>query len=59
MKNIKYGESKHNRTRSNVAMHTKTVTIQGNITEMRYGKTSFGRFFFISVGTGFRVMSRG
>jgi len=32
--NIKYGESKHNRTRSSVFMHTNTsrVTIQGNIT---------------------------
>ena len=38
MKNIKYGKNKHNRTRSSVFMHTKTpsVTIQGNITAMRY-----------------------
>ena len=38
MKNIKYGEDKHNRTRSSVFMHTKTpsVSIQGNITVMRY-----------------------
>ena len=38
MKNMKYGENMHNRTRSNVFMHTKTpsVTIQGNITATRY-----------------------
>ena len=38
MTNIKYGENKHNRTRSSVFMHTKTpsVTNQGNITAMRY-----------------------
>jgi len=38
MKNNKYGENKHNRMRSSVFMHTKTqsVTIQGNITAMRY-----------------------
>jgi len=38
MKNIRYGENKYNRMRSNVFMHTKTpsVTIQGNITAMRY-----------------------
>ena len=38
MKNIKCGENKHNRTRSNVFKHTKTpsVTIQGNVTAMRY-----------------------
>ena len=35
---IKYGERKHNRTRSSLFIHTKTrsVTIQGNITAMRY-----------------------
>ena len=35
---ITHCESKHNRTRSNVSMHTKTpsVTIQENITAMRY-----------------------
>ena len=33
-KNFKYGENKHNRTRSSVFMH-KSVTIQGNITAMR------------------------
>jgi len=38
MKNIKYGESKYNRTGSNIFIHTKTpsVTIQGNTTAMRY-----------------------
>ena len=38
MKNIKYGENKHNRTRSSLFVRTKTpsVTIQGNITAMRY-----------------------
>ena len=38
MKIIRYGKSKHDRMRSNVFMHTKTpsVTIQGNITAMRY-----------------------
>ena len=36
MKNIKYGENKHNRTRSNLLTQTKSVTIQGNITVMRY-----------------------
>ena len=38
MKNIKYGENKHNRPRSSVFIHTKTpsVAIQGNITAMRY-----------------------
>ena len=38
MKNIKFGGNKHSRTRSNVFVHTKTpsVTIQGNITAMRY-----------------------
>jgi len=37
MKNIKYGENKQNKKRSNVFMQTKstTVTIQGNITAMR------------------------
>ena len=37
-KNIEYGENNHNRTRSSVFMHRKTpsVTIQGNITAMRY-----------------------
>ena len=37
-KNIKYGANKNNRTRSSVFMHTKTtsVTIQGNVTAMRY-----------------------
>ena len=35
---IKFGGNKHSRTSSNVFMHTKTpsVTIQGNITAMRY-----------------------
>ena len=38
MKNIEYGENKHNRPRSSVFIHTKTpsVAIQGNITAMRY-----------------------
>jgi len=38
MKNIKYGESKYNRTGSNIFIHTKTpsVTIQGNTTAMKY-----------------------
>jgi len=38
MKNIKYGENKHKRTRSSVFMHAKapSVTIQGPITAMRY-----------------------
>ena len=37
-KNIKCGENKHNRPRSSLFIHTKTpsVTIQGNITAMRY-----------------------
>ena len=37
-KNIKYGENKHNGTRSGLFIHTKTasVTIQGNITATRY-----------------------
>ena len=37
-KNIKYGENKLTRTRSNVFMHTQmlSVTIQGNITVVRY-----------------------
>jgi len=35
---FKYGKNKHTRTRSSVFMHTKTpsVTIEGNITAMRY-----------------------
>ena len=38
MKNIKYCENKPNRMRSSILMHTKTpnLTIQGNITAMRY-----------------------
>jgi len=38
MKNIKYCKNKPDRTRSSVLMHTKTpnVTIQGNMTAMRY-----------------------
>ena len=38
MKNIHYGENKHNRTSSSVFVHTKTpsVTIQGNINAIRY-----------------------
>jgi len=49
MKNINYGESNHNRTRSSVFMHTITpsVTIQGNITAMRFEMTSFSRFVFL------------
>ena len=38
MKNIKYGKNKYNRMCSTIFMYTKTpsVTIQGNITAMRY-----------------------
>ena len=38
LKNIKYGEYKHNRTRTNVFMPTEipSVTIQRNVTAMRY-----------------------
>jgi len=51
MKNIEYGENKHNRTHSSVIMHKKTpnVTIQGNITVMRYVNEVILFFFFISV----------
>jgi len=36
MRNIKYGENKHNRTRPSVFMHMETprVTVQGKITAM-------------------------
>ena len=38
LKNIKYGEYKHKRTRTNVFMPTEipSVTIQRNVTAMRY-----------------------
>jgi len=52
MKIIRYGKSKHDRMRSNVFMHmiTPSVTIQGNITAMRYrDDVNFDRFFFLSV----------
>jgi len=51
MKNIKYGENKHNRTRSSVFMYTKTqcVTIQGNITAMRYRNDVIRSVLFLHI----------
>jgi len=61
MKNIEYGENKHNRTHSRLIIHTKTpnVAIQGNITVTRY-RNDVIRSLLLPVPTRYDVvMSRG
>ena len=58
MTNIKYGENKHNRTRSMVFMHTKapSVTIQGNITAMGYRNDVIRSVLFLDIRTTLGMM---
>ena len=58
MKNIKYGKNKHKRTRSSVFIHTKTqsVTIQGNITALRYWNGVIWSFFLLHVRANLGMM---
>jgi len=55
---IKYGEKKHNRMRTSLFMHTKTpsVTIQGNITAMRYRKDVIPSVLFLHIRVNLSMM---
>jgi len=57
MKNIKYGENMHNKTRSIIFLCTKTpiVTIQGNITATRY-RNDVIRSFFLHIRANLGMM---
>jgi len=54
----KFGENKHNRKRSRVFMHTKTpsVTIQGNITAMRYRNEVIRSVLFLHIRANLDMM---
>ena len=57
-KPIKYGENKPNRTRSSVFMHTQSqrVTIQGNITAMRYRNDVIWSVLLLHISANLRMM---
>ena len=58
LKNIKYGEYKHNRTRSSDFMHTKipSVTIQGNVIAMRYRNEVIRSVLFLHIRANLGMM---
>ena len=58
MKNIKFSENNHNRTRSSVFMHTKSpsVTLQGNITAMKYRNNDIRSILFLHFRANLGIM---